>query len=169
MNTSTLSTRETDSTFHDLCAKRLDSAFKHVLVCVDGSECSKKAVCEGIRIAKCEGAELTLLHVMTIPLAAYSVETKEPIELMEAESKRKGMLCLEDALAEAKRAGVSTKTRLVEGIDSPVERITSYAEENQVDLIVLGTRGLGGLASLLIGSVAREVVRHARCPVLVVR
>jgi nucleotide-binding universal stress UspA family protein len=53
--------------------------------------------------------------------------------------------------------------------NSPAEAITLYANDAQVDLIIVGTHGRGGMAHLLMGSVAERVVRTARCPVLTVR
>ena len=52
---------------------------------------------------------------------------------------------------------------------SVIESIVSYADKNKVDLIVIGTKGLTGFKKLLLGSVARGVIDHGHCPVLLVR
>jgi nucleotide-binding universal stress UspA family protein len=128
-----------------------------------------KAVKEAIRIAKCEGAELVLLHVMALPGAVYSPEMGGPLDKVEDRYTKKGTSYLDAASAVASSAGISTKKVLEQHIDSPVEGITRYADTCGADLIVLGSRGLSGLRGLLVGSVTNGVVQRAHCPVLVVR
>ena len=70
----------------------------------------------------------------------------------------------------ARNEGISEpKTQTFSGVRSIIESIIDYASNNDVDLIVIGTRGRTGLKRLVMGSVANGVVQHAHCPVLVVR
>ena len=66
-----------------------------------------------------------------------------------------------------KEAGVKIEPVFLKGI--PADKILEYAEENNIDLIVMGTHGLTGMKRFLIGSVAEKVVRHSRVPVMVIR
>ena len=68
---------------------------------------------------------------------------------------------------EGKKMGVEVETLVVEG--NPAEEILIAAEERDIDIIVMGTLGRTGIQRLLLGSVAEKVIRHAPCPVFVVR
>lgn len=142
--------------------------YKHILVCIDGSECSAKALKEAIRITKCGESELTVLHVARVSSSWYASESHAPIDRHQLELEKKGKGYVDDARAETARAGIEAKTVLATSVNSPVKAITRYAARNDVDLIVIGTRGLG-LKRVLVGSVSNGVVRHAHCPVLVVK
>ena len=113
-------------------------------------------------------AKLTLLHVICIPAAAYISGSEAT-----ASAERKARTSAEEYLSKARRAtegsGVDMRTRIIEDLQSPVRGITGYASENGTDLIVMGTRGLGGFKRLLLGSVASGVVSYAPCSVLVAR
>ena len=67
-----------------------------------------------------------------------------------------------------KKLGISYKTEVLEGI-SITEVLVSYAESHNVDLIIMGSRGLGGFKKLLLGSVTSGVSQHSKCPVLIVK
>jgi nucleotide-binding universal stress UspA family protein len=74
-----------------------------------------------------------------------------------------------EVISGAKKSGVKARAELLDKPFSVVEDITSYARNENVDLIVLGTRGLGRFKKLLIGSVSSGVLSHAPCSVLIVR
>ena len=156
-------------TQYNLQVDRKDIAFKRILVPLDGSKCSERAAREAIRIAKCAGSELTFLNVMVIPISFISGEIWEPMKKMEDRLEQRGKLCLEAARLEAASAGVEARTAIVEQVESPADGITDYARKNNIDLILIGTRGLGSFKSFILGSVTTEVIRSASCSVLVMR
>jgi nucleotide-binding universal stress UspA family protein len=112
-------------------------------------------------LARDYGARLVLLHVALPPMPVYGGEVlvAVPASTHDEERQHLDRLKVPD--------GVPTERRLVVGV--PVEEILGVASEVSVDLIVMGTHGRTGLARLLMGSVAEQVVRKARCPVLTVK
>lgn len=143
--------------------------FRKVLAAVDGSECSAHALNTAVRLAKSDGAELTILHVVVVSLALYSGDVSQPLAKVEERKGHDGERIIAKAESVAREAGVQAKVTMIEATDSPVRGIADYAARNDIDLIVVGTRGLSGLKRLLLGSVAAGVVHCAPCAVLVVR
>jgi nucleotide-binding universal stress UspA family protein len=139
--------------------------FRRVLIAVDESSIAAYAAQMGIDLARSLGAEIAFIHVLESP----SISTPEP-----------GMPEDERALA-AERAATrllaDLRARFPAGKEAPQftpqgepgEEIVSAAQDWQADLIVIGSHGRRGLTRALVGSVAEAVMRHAPCPVLVVR
>lgn len=139
---------------------------KHILVPVDFSECSRKALQYAVSFAKQFSATISLLHVVvTVP---------PPPQMMVFESEALRGKYYEDAAKRlsdwrnevASRASVKAIVR--EGVSAHHE-IVSLAHECNCDLIVIGNHGRSGWSRMLTGSTAEKVVRHAPCPVLIVR
>ena len=155
-----------------LVVRRLPSLkgrlFGHVLAAVDGSEASKEAVSIAAALANSAGAKLTTLHVICIPSAAYMSGTSGTASAEET-ARREAEGYLAQARETAEACGTVPKPRIVEDLQSPVRGITEFASRNAVELIVMGTRGLGGFKKLLLGSVASGVISYAPCSVMVVR
>ena len=127
----------------------------------DFSEQSGYALRLAGALARDHGARLVLLHVALPPMPVYGGEVLVAVPPSSHDEERHHLDRLEVP------EGVSTVSRLVEG--APVEEILHTASEISADLIVMGTHGRTGLARLLMGSVAEQVVRKARCPVLTVK
>ena len=144
--------------------------FTRILVPTDFSDTSDAALGYARWLAETFGASLHLLHAFEDPYAAgalvpevYGTVSEElrEVALKAAENQ------LQQRLPEAARVPLRGTTAVVTG--SPAPAIVKYASEHGVDLIVMGTHGRGGMAHLLLGSVAEKVVRTAPCPVLTVR
>ena len=132
---------------------------------VDGSEVSLKAVNYAALLAKHEGAELIALHVVPKPPFEFSGD----IAIYYDEARRRAKRWLRDVESTAARHGIGVRIEfLVDALSIP-EAILGYAESNQVELVVTGTRGMTPSRRMLIGSVAIGLVQYASCPVLVVR
>jgi nucleotide-binding universal stress UspA family protein len=144
--------------------------FGSILVAIDGSEGAQRAVSAAIELARKYVATLTVLHVVEIPVMPYSSDKPVEIDLTRVDegTKAEGELVSKAALL-AKTMGVKVVQKALRKMGSAVEGITDYAEKNGIDLIVVGTRGMGGVKRLVFGSVASGVVAHAKCSVLVVR
>ncbi len=139
--------------------KRLKS-----LVCVDGSDISKKAVALASRFASKTGVHLTLLHVLEDVVHYDKIPETWNYYLREQEAKK----ILEEAKRIAEENGVKdVDTKIAVG---PVaEEIVRIAEEEGYVSVIIGTKGRSLLKRLLIGSVAEKVALYAPCPVVIVR
>ena len=142
---------------------------QRILLPTDFSEHSAAARVYACAFAEQFGAELHLLHVIQdlAPLVPEpGAALAPPVDyLRELELNANAML--ERAVDPSWAAGKTIHRAVRQG--PPYLEIIRYAQETNIDLIVLGTHGRGGLAHMLLGSVAEKVVRKAPCPVLTVR
>jgi nucleotide-binding universal stress UspA family protein len=139
---------------------------KHILVPIDFSDCSKKALAYALPLAKEHHAFLTLLYVAE---RAYNAGGYGAIDYprLEASMKDGGETELAKLAADEVRGQVSTDTLVRLG--SPAREIIDAARGLPADLIVISTHGRTGLKHVFLGSVAEYVVQRAPCPVFVVR
>jgi nucleotide-binding universal stress UspA family protein len=139
---------------------------KKILVATDFSEGSDEALDRAIVLGKQTGATLELVHVLEfgdsgdLPfgLVNYGGDPGAIVATVDRE------LAVRSDRATA--AGLRSYTRMLEGVAH--REIVREAQETNTDLIVIGTHGRRGLAHLVLGSIAEQVVRHAGCPVLTV-
>ena len=147
---------------------------RRILAPIDGSKNALAALQVAVTLAKDYHAELIILRVLQVHSALNSVAAvaNAPIagvqQSYEYEEKNAKMM-LDDRVEFAKRHGIKTSGLILSRQTSVVQAIIISALDQKVDLIVIGTRGLGGFKRLLMGSVSTGVVTHAHCPVLVVR
>jgi universal stress protein A len=134
-----------------------------ILVPVDFSEFSRKALSYAFGMAAQFGAEVTLVHV--VEPFIYPTEWMLPLPQTDFVAARKAIL--EEMKALAAKFPTTGEPIVVEG--RPSQEIVRIAKARNVDLIIIGTHGYSGLKHVLIGSVAEHVVRQAPCPVLTVR
>jgi nucleotide-binding universal stress UspA family protein len=146
-------------------------ALKKILVATDFSEPSEAALAYGRELARSFGAALTVIHVVDDTMArAYGIDGG--VLLTDPDMQRE----FEASALEQVNASISAEDRtrleatgLILASNAPALAIVSYARESNIDLIVMGTRGRGGVAHMLMGSVSEKVVQTAPCPVLTVR
>jgi nucleotide-binding universal stress UspA family protein len=136
------------------------------MVAVDGSEHSLKAAENALEVAKSFNAQLFAITVTSVP-QSYHLRQEDVLE--ESSEMNDSKAWLEKFSREAKTDNIELKTELINS-HRPVDYvILEYAEENNIDLIVVGTRGRSGFKRLLLGSIASSVVTYAHCPVMVVK
>jgi nucleotide-binding universal stress UspA family protein len=137
--------------------------FKNILLAVDGSEYSNKALTYARNMAEQYRATLWLVHVFshTSDLLGY-----DDFEKLFAKRKCAGQAVLDDVTAKLGESSFDVREELLEGPEA--ESILDVAAKTQADIIVMGTRGLGAVKGLLLGSVSRKVIHYAPCPVMVV-
>jgi nucleotide-binding universal stress UspA family protein len=165
----------------------LKEKFSKILVAIDGSQPSMDAVDYAIAIPQRNEAELTALYVVSSPTTFdYTSDTPEDQipeiakdivhsakkeseswfnEITEKVKTRAAAVTLK----EDTNGVIQLKTQVVVSPLSVTGSIVQYAECENIDLIVVGTRGRSGFKRLLLGSTASGIVTHAHCPVMVVR
>jgi nucleotide-binding universal stress UspA family protein len=136
-----------------------------VLVPVDGSEQSDHA-CD-LAVEEFPDATLVFLHVINPVEASYSTQVSIPSEAWYEEQRARAEEYLDDVVARAEERGAETE-RAVE-VGKPTRTIIQFAEENDVDHVVMGSHGREGVTRILLGSVAETIVRRSPVPVTVVR
>lgn len=142
--------------------------YRKILIPIDGSAHSVKAVSHGRLLAECFNAEVGLLFVLGIfqelqPFTQMSVNYIS--EKFYDEAQEYGQKVLDDTAALLPSVAVTTFLE----IGSPAEVITEFSKANGYDLIVIGSRGLGLIKGVVMGSVSSHVVHNAPCPVMVVK
>lgn len=142
-----------------------EETFKKIMIATDGSELVKKAVETAVEISRLSGAKLYAVYVI-VPATRSPRDFGWERAAME-HFRREGELATRFVEDSAKPAGVEVESVLLEG--NPADKIVEFAEENGIEMIVMGTLGKTGLDRFLLGSVAENVVRHSKAPVLVVR
>jgi nucleotide-binding universal stress UspA family protein len=149
------------------------SAYRRILVAVDGSEASKKGLREALRLAKAERARLFLVHVVDEYPAFAAMDAMmagAPGADLVPALREGGKRILARAKAAAEKSGVAAKTILREMLSGPAAGpIVREARKLGADLIVVGTHGRRGVRRLVLGSDAEQVVRNSSVPVLLVR
>lgn len=143
------------------------SAYKRILVPIDGSETSTKALVAALQMARDNGGRVRLIH--SVDELAYVTGFEYSGDLIKI-ARDYAAKVLDDGLAMARSAGVEADTKL---IDFPGQRlgqtVTGEASEWNADLIVVGTHGRRGLGRVLLGSGAEQIIRMSPVPVLVIR
>ena len=144
---------------------------KNILVALDGSEHSRKAVEFAINTAKMEGDALYLIHVWEEKnppegFEEYVKEQKLPVNYFDEVCKRDNFVG--DAEARAKEAGIKS-VEVICAHGDPAEEILRAASEVTADLIVMGNRGLGRFSRAMMGSVSTKVCNHSNSTCIIVR
>ncbi|MGB9132447.1 MAG: universal stress protein [Methanosarcina sp.] len=140
--------------------------YRNIVLATDGSENTQRAISYGIELAKLSGATVHALYVVDTPsiISENWTAGKETIyEIIRADGKK--VVSKVKKIGEA--SGVEVKEVILDGY--PSNEIIDFAENNNIDLIVMGTLGKTGLEKFLMGSVAEKVVRGSKVPVMVVR
>jgi nucleotide-binding universal stress UspA family protein len=148
--------------------------FSKIVVDIDGSEKSMKAAEYAISIAKIYNAELIATNILTSDIGyIYSspgiesppLTIREIILLAEDEAKK----WFDKIKAAANKNEIQFRTEFIVAKRSVLSTILDYAEEQNINLIVVGTTGRSGIKKMLLGSVASGLVTYALCPVLVIK
>ena len=152
----------------------METGFSRILVGIDGSEESINAAEYAVSIAKLYNAELIAINVLTSDIGyVYSspgvesppLTVRETILLAEDEAK----LWFDKIKEKANKKEIKIKTEFIVAKKSILHTVLEYAEEQKINLIVVGTRGRSGIKKMLLGSIASGLVTYAPCPVLVVK
>jgi nucleotide-binding universal stress UspA family protein len=147
--------------------------FKKIMIATDGSDCSRLAAEKGIELARLSGGTVYAVCVVsTTSLSMYmdylsSTGMNPYWELIYEGLKKQAQQAVDYVKGLGEKKGIDVEVIVLEG--DPADELIRYAEENGMDIIVMGTLGRTGIERLLLGSVAGNVVRHSKVPVMVVR
>jgi nucleotide-binding universal stress UspA family protein len=137
--------------------------FKNIILAIDGSDHSYQALAYAKSMAETYRATLWLVHVFahTSDLLGY-----DDFEKLYARRKCAGQIVLDKAKERLGESTFEVREELLEGPEA--DAILNFARNSHADIIVMGTRGMGALKGLLLGSVSRKVLHYSACPVMVV-
>ena len=141
--------------------------FKKILCPVDYSDCSAKALRYAAGLALKDSGKLYLMHVIDKRVydyggPVYEAQLSPDAEVIEHLKEKLG-----ESVPKEIRGDIDVETIVTVGV--PAQEIVNAADDKEVDVIVMGTHGRTGIAHVVMGSVAENVVRKALCPVLTVR
>jgi len=140
--------------------------FSKVLVPVDGSDNSFRALDHAISLAESTGARVTAMHVIERPPTVY-VESQKLLNDLLDNYKKESEKVLDKCKQIADKSGVKIETVMAEG--DAASTIVGYANKEGFDVIIIGSRGLGRFKEMVLGSVSNKVLHHAKCPVLIIK
>jgi nucleotide-binding universal stress UspA family protein len=151
-------------------------SYSSILVPLDGSEYSKRALDEAIEISKRLDSEIKLLTVVSAPAASPTialsgvVRGKGPTKAIDTYVKKalgEATGFMQECAAYCQNKGVKASYKVV--TEHPAKAILDYAKKNNNDLIVMGSQGLRGIKKIkVLGSVSRQILENASCPVVIV-
>ena len=152
--------------------------FKKIMIATDGSTCSMLAADKGIELALLSRGTVYAIYVVSTaylsPLnrdyfsfAGLNPYYEPMYETMHETMIKQGQQAVDYVKSLGKTNGINVEPVLLEG--NPSEELIRYAEEEQMDIIIMGTIGKKGLDRLLLGSVTGNLVHHSKVPVMVIR
>ena len=150
-------------------SKDKQNKFSKILVAVDGSEASGDAADYAIEMARNYNSELIALHIILSDITIFGPNTPPHLDEIRQEAQKyldKVKQKINEDNSDDRK--IQLRTEII-GSATAVGGIVSFAEKENVDLIVMGTRGRSGFKKLLLGSVASAVVNYAHCPVMIVK
>ena len=137
-----------------------------ILVPVDGSENSLRALDHAIYLAKKTGANITAMNVIENPPTVY-VESQKLLNDLLAKFREESANVLDKCKQIAEKSDVKIETVIGEG--DAASSITGYAQKGDFDTIIIGRRGLGRFKEMVLGSISNKVLHHAKCSVMIVK
>ncbi len=153
-----------------------DSIFSKILVPVDGSINSMKAIDYAVNVAEKYKSEIIALHVLYSQTGfAFHKETvagtitSSSLNDLNLEAKQEAEKWFKEINKRAEKMNVQVKTEVVFTVISIVEGILTHAEKENIDLIIIGSKGKSGWKKLIVGSVASGISTYAHCPILIVK
>ena len=146
-------------------------ATKKILFCTDFSENSVLARRRAVEFAKALGAQLNILHVVNASPLGYPIfEDRIPVDMAKLQEDIQSTVRQElQMVAQECGRDLAKNVQAHFLVGQPAAEIVRFADEQSMDLIVMGTHGWTGFKHLILGSTAENVVRTANCPVLTVR
>ena len=141
----------------------MKQSIKKILVPVDGSPYAEKALNRACELSELSNASITIIHVIEKTNVITILDRKEYLTLL----RKFGAKALEKSRKIALKHEINSKQ--VVKVGKPANEIINYSKNENIDLVVVGSRGLGNVARLFLGSVSNRLANHAKCSVLIVK
>jgi len=141
--------------------------FQRILIPIDGSQLSLKAAKQGVYIAGKLESKIVFLYVIDVRIIQTSSLTGTDPGILKTRLRNVAERYLKEAAKLAEEENITFQNQIREGL--PAEDILKEIEEEKIDLVIMGSKGMSGAHRVIIGSTAEEVVRWSPCPVLVVK
>ena len=148
--------------------KENENKFSKILVAVDGSQASMDAADQAIEMASKYNSEIIALHVILSDTTIFGTSPPRHIGEIKQQAQQYLDKIKQKMPDQHDNSKIQMRTELISSATA-VGGIVGFAEKENIDLIVVGTRGRSGFKKLLLGSVASGVVNYAHCPVMVVK
>jgi len=143
--------------------------YSKILVPVDGSEISYRALDAGLFFSEKLGSNITVIHVMEdIPIT--HIESQKLLNDMleiSAACKQQGQDILSKCSETANNKGMMVNTILLKG--NPASIILDFCKNGKYDVIIMGNRGMGKIREIILGSVSSKILHNSSCPVLLIK
>lgn len=144
------------------------NVYEKILVPLDGSELAESVLSQVVPLAKCMDSEIVLLRIVSLPASVYAAAADPRLAIDIRDDVREDAKDYLNGIAAKLRAeGIKSSVEIAMGVVA--ETIQDLAANVHADLIAMSTHGRGGLARLMIGSVADQLIRNAHVPILLVR
>jgi nucleotide-binding universal stress UspA family protein len=151
---------------------------KKIMIATDGSDCSMQAAKKAIGLARLSGGTVYAVFVMStsylLPMdrdyfssMGVNIYWDSMYKVMYEALKKQGQQAINSVISLGEAKEIIVEPVMLEG--HPADELIRYAEEEGMDIVVMGTLGKTGIDRLLLGSVAENLVRHSKVPVMVVR
>ncbi len=151
----------------------MNSAYHNILVPYDGSTYSKRALQLAKELAKAHQAKLLIVNVVNVsqvnpPGRLFSSSQRKSLDQIKKSIIESSKSMITEVQKNCESTGITSKSVVLEG--QPSEKILRFIKENDIDLVVIGSRGLTGISKIMtLGSVSRTISELADCPVTIVR
>jgi nucleotide-binding universal stress UspA family protein len=140
--------------------------FSKILVPVDGSDISYRALDSALFLSERLGSKITAIHVIEKVPTVYIQSQKFLDEILETH-KNESQKILDECSSIATKKGIAINTILLEG--NPASTILEFSQMEKYEVIIIGSRGMGHFKELILGSVSSKILHHSLCPVLLIR
>jgi nucleotide-binding universal stress UspA family protein len=140
--------------------------FSKILVPVDGSDISYRALDSALFLSERMGSKITAIHVIEKVPTVYIQSQKLLDEILETH-KNESQKILDECSSIATKKGIAINTTLLEG--NPASTILEFSQTEKYEVIIIGSRGMGHFKELILGSVSSKVIHHSLCPVLLIK
>lgn len=138
--------------------------YKHILLASDGSDNALRAAKEAVKLASYhKDSEIEVVYVVDIDKSKYDILHSDSKEEAELERRKKNS----NVIQYLNESGIQYKTTILRGEPGP--EIVKYANEQEVDVVVIGNRGLNTFQEMVLGSVSHKVMKRVNCPAMVVK